>query len=285
MRCFGCGEENSSENVFCQNCGRRLKPSEAPVNDAAVEPASETPISDAPNDAPEAPVSDAADEPASETPVSDAADETASETPVSGAPDETAPDGESRDCTPNVETLEDGGYRIVYEKNKICPICGESLPADVNFCTNCSHKFTDAPKPKRKGIKAAIICAIAAAAIAFIGIVIAAVCIIYPKIYNIEGMWVSQQENISFFGITSESYMLIGDDSLEYYYSAFLTEEYDYSYNAFTKTLTLYSNGRKTETLHLQWIGTDTFIILENGNTFSRVNGEYDSGGEKQYSI
>lgn len=194
-------------------------------------------------------------------------------------------DDDTREATPASEEFVDGAYRYsIYDKDKtfvFCPMCGRRISPSVEECNFCGYNICGrdtAKKKSRKGI-IAIVAAIAAA------LVLAAWGMSFALSNlsdGIKGSWQVQQDSMGVFGLLTESYMVVDDDTVEYY-GSFSVQEYEYDYNPITKTLTLYDDAGNKESLHLKWADKDTFTIRENGDTYTRLS-DFDDGTSDEES-
>lgn len=148
---------------------------------------------------------------------------------------------------------------------RFCRFCGRQMSQDDLYCPSCGNN--DNGKKKKSSYKALIFGIIAAALI----LVIISGAGFLMKSGRIQGEWICKGNDI--FSMFETTYLEFDDDgTAEYYDGMFSHQEWKYTYNPFDETLTVSDiRGGQKETLHIEWLNKNSFILLETGMTFVRT--------------
>ncbi len=164
--CTKCGKPRAAGAMFCTGCGTPFAQVQQPVQ--PVQPVQPTPAqpvvspstectkpteSIAPAISEVQPMSEekesaAPEKPVTETLVSASADTVVENTPAEESEKvispEIAPTEEPKETiSPEIAPAETGTPEVGTPADKICPVCGRSVPAQNRFCTNCGTKVDD----------------------------------------------------------------------------------------------------------------------------------------------
>lgn len=246
MKCYKCGSEIPENSIFCNMCGTRISVEEEKED---IEKSEEN------------------------------AEEYTEETTESVDFDNETEE-EAYEVTDVDDEINEEENTVIFDEIsniRFCRFCGRQMSQDDLYCPGCGNN--DNGKKRKSSYRGLIVGIIAAALV--LGI-ISGIGTLF-RASRLEGEWICQGKDI--FSLFETTYLEFDDDgTAEYYDGMFSHQEWRYTYNPFTETLTVCDiNGGKEEKLHIEWLGNNSFILLETGMTFVRTEDIPENEEEEIY--